>query len=440
MKKNVFLAVFIALFLVLSLTLSVGMAVFGESQAGANERLTNAPELKDKEEKLNIDYLNHLQSWVNDRFFLRQELITLDNRLSAAAFGTSGADSVIVGKNGWLYYADTLNDYTGIKAMSDRELFSAAKNISLMAEYCAENGKDFAFVIAPNKNSLYPAYMPDYGVSADSTNAQRLMAMLEDVKTVDLFSGFREQDEELYFAHDSHWNSKGAALGADLINAAFGVESDYYSGDFSKTEPHDGDLYAMVYPALRDPEENPVYGGTLDYTFTSKATKPDSITLETAGNGSGRLLAYRDSFGILLFPYLADSFETAKFSRSTSYDLTGEADCVLVELVERNLSYLITYVPVMASPVRDIALPQSISGETDVTLLPKAKAPEGLVLAEGELPQAPDADSDIYLVCGGKAYEAFCTATGYSVYIPEEGNPEYLVYTVSGETLAYKIK
>ena len=440
MRKNVFFIIFIAVFLAISLTLSVGMAVFGESQAGANERLSDAPELKSKEEKLNMDYLSELRSWVNDRFFLRQELISLDNRLSVAAFGTSGADSVIVGKDGWLYYADTLNDFTGLEPMTDRELFSAAKNVSLMAEYCRENGKDFTFVIAPNKNSLYPAYMPDYGVTATATNAQRLMAMLADVKTVDLFSAFRAEEEELYFAHDSHWNSKGAALGADLINASFGVESDYYSGDFSKTEPHEGDLYAMVYPALKDAEENPVYGGGLSYTFTSKATKPDSITLETAGEGTGRLLAYRDSFGILLFPYLADSFETAKFSRSTSYDLTEQADHILVELVERNLSYLITYVPVIASPVRDIAIPESISGEIDVTLLPKAKAPEGLVLADGELPQTPDADSCIYLVCGGNAYEAFCTATGYSVYIPEGTSPEYLVYTVNDAMLTYEIK
>ena len=51
---------------------------------------------------------------------------------------------------------------------------------------------------------------------------QRLHGLLDQLKVayVDLFAAFSQVDETLYFAHDSHWNSKGAALGADLINRA----------------------------------------------------------------------------------------------------------------------------------------------------------------------------------------------------------------------------
>ena len=80
--------------------------------------------------------------------------------------------------------------------------------------------------------------------------------------------------------------------------------------------------------------------------FTSKATQPDAINLTTEGTGTGNLLCYRDSFGILLFPYLADSYASAKFSRLVNYDLTASADHVAIELVERNLRYLIQNVPI----------------------------------------------------------------------------------------------
>lgn len=427
MKKNVLLCLFLGLFLAVSLTLSVGMLIAGPSDAGANERLSDAPQWQDKEGNWNKNYLSDLADWVSDRFFLRQEMISLDNWLTAGVFGNSGEDKVILGKDGWLFFTETLENYTGTKPMTDRELYSAARNLQLMQLYCRREGKDFAFMIAPNKNSLYSAYMPDYGIKAQKTDADKLMALLDsmDVKTVDLFTAFRQVGQPLYFAHDSHWNSKGAALGADLVNAAFGVESDYYSGDFSQKQRHDGDLYSMVYPAFTDPEMDVVYGGKLDYSFEGKNTKPDSIRLETTGNGEGRLVAYRDSFGNLLFPYLADSYGSAVFSRSTSYDMTQEADYILVELVERNLCYLISYTPVMPSPAVQLELPEKTIGSAQIT------AKKGNI--KGTLPQIPDADSNVYVVCDGTVYEAFQLAdNGFAANVPEEANAQYLVYTVGG--------
>lgn len=436
MKKNVWYTVFIGLFLAVCLVLSVGMAVFGPSEAGGNERLSDAPILKNEDGTWNADYLSDLADWVNDRFFLRQELISLDRVLTAKVFATSGESGVVLGSDGWLYFTDTLGDYTGTETMTERELYSAAKNLSLMAEYCRENGKKFLFVIAPNKNSLYDENMPSFGVKATQRDAQRLLAMLQDVETVDLFAAFAAEEEVLYFAHDSHWNSKGAALGADLINAGFGVESDYFGGEFTVGSVHDGDLFAMMYPALTDTERDLQYGGELRYEFTSNATKPDAIVLETESKSGGSLLAYRDSFGNLLFPYLADSYGTARFCRSTTYDLTLDADFVLVELVERNLSYLITNVPVMASPERDV----EISGETVGAIAATVSTKADFLRVTGNVPEVDD-DSDIFVVCGDKAYEAFCMAEGgFAVNLPQDSEPDYLICTANGVQVIYELE
>lgn len=441
MKNKIFFTIFIGLFLAISLTLSIGMVAFGPSQAGANELLSAAPKWRNTDGSINGDFLSDLSDWIGDRFFLRQELITLDNRLTAGVFGSSGNDKVIAGKDGWLFFANTLPDYTGTENMSPRELFSAAKNVELMSRFCGSQGRKFAFFIALNKNSVYPANMPHYGVAAKDTNARQLMELLKgmNVKTVDLFAALEKMEEPLYFAHDSHWNSKGAALGADLINQALGVESSYFSGDFSQSEPHTGDLFQMLYPALQDTEENPVYGGKLNFRYTSKATKPDSITLQTEGSGQGSLLAYRDSFGNLLYPYLADSYGKCYFSRSAAYDLTREGDFVLIELVERNLSNLISSknLPVMPSPVAETALPQTVSGTAEVSV--SDKAAEGCKLVSGTLPGTPDTRSSVYVVCGGKTYEAFLLADdGYAAYVPENGEVEYLVYTADNQAVMFE--
>lgn len=442
MKNNILYAVFTGVFLALCLSLSVGTLVFGPADSAANEQLAEAPKIKTDDGSMNTSYLTELQSYVNDRFFLRQELISLERRLSSA-LGVSGEPEVILGEDGWLFFADTLNDYTGVEPMSTRELFSAASNVALMEEYCRTQGKDFTFIVAPNKNSLYGQYMPDYGVTAASTNADKFHSLLAqmEVEYVDLFTAFGAEAEVLYFAHDSHWNSKGAALGADLINEAFGVESSYYAGDFSYKVAHDGDLYAMLYPGEQDPELNPMYGGQLSYTFKSKTTRPDAITLRTESDAAGSLLCYRDSFGILLFPYLADSYGTAKFSRSVNYDLTEDVDYVAIELVERNLRYLIQYVPVMPSPQRDMELPNGVSGTAVAAIDPQANAGSGMVQYKGTLPVAADADSCVYVVCDGVVYEAFCLENeGFAVNVPEGAKAEYVVYNVGGEALMFEIQ
>lgn len=423
MKKKILSWIFTVLVLLMSVTLTAGILFAGPAKAGANEVLSKTPQVTDKDGKLNDYVLNDTASWVNDHFFGRQELISAHNMAVSSLFQTSAADDVIFGSDGWLYYAPTLSDYTGTDTLSHAQIQQIVNNLALMQEYCEGQGRSFAFMLAPNKNSLYPDHMPNYGVCNTSANARLLMDELDatGVNYIDLFAVFEEQQEVLYFAHDSHWNSKGAALGADSVNAAFGVGSDYFGADFTKTEGHQGDLYEMLYPAFADTETNPVYGGTLEYTFAGKATQPDSITLLTESGKGGSLLCYRDSFGNLLYPYLADSYGACRFSRSVSYDLTQEGDKVLIELVERNISYLYTNLPVMPAPQRELTLPDS--GGTVALECKSVKSPEGMFKVTGSLPAEPEADTAVYVICDGVAYEAFQLENGgFGAYVPEEAD------------------
>lgn len=432
MKRMNLYRCFIAAILLISICIPVGTLLFGPSSSGANEQLAKPPVLIKKDGSLNDMFLSDAMQWFSDHAFLRQEFISLNNLLSAKLLQTSGADSVILGRGGWLYFADTLPDYTGGGLMAEKEIFAVANNLQLMNEYVTGKGGKFLFVPVPNKNSLYPVNMPPAYTQSDSSNALRLLEKLNTLQVPysDLYAAFGQEEEILYFAHDSHWNSKGAALGADVINKGFGVDSSYYTAAFSKTVPHAGDLYQMLYPAFKDSEKNPVYGGTLDFDYTGNGKAPDSILLKTAGKGSGTLLAYRDSFGNLLYPYLADTYGDATFSRSVVYDLTPEAEYVLVEIVERNLEYLITNVPIMESPVRQITLPDTSSGTISVKAT-NYKVPEGYVQLRGQL----DIDGRIYVICGGNSYEAFLLKdNNFAVNVPLDTKPEAVVYT-AGDTL-----
>ena len=444
MKPTKAQGLFLAVFLILCLIPSVGLLCFGPSEAGANEIAPSAPQLTGADGAVNGDYLSDLTDYVGRRFFLRQELITLHNRLVSGVFGTSAEDDVLLGQDGWLFYSSTLDDFTGRAPMSERDVFAAAHNLALMQEYCAEQGTQFLFTVTPNKNSLYPEQMRDYPIVSTQKNAEQLQAALarEGVAYLDLFAAFRAQPDTLYFAHDSHWNSRGAALGADCINAALGRESNYFSDDFSAGERHDGDLYAMLYPAATDAEQNPVYGGVLSFTHETANARPDSITLDTTSNGSGTLVMYRDSFGNLLYPYLSDSFAKARFSRQTAYDLTAAegADCLVIELVERNLVWLTQQRFCMPAPVREADADAAERGESAQLEIGTARAPEGFVRIDGALPETPETEATVLVGCGGVYYEAFLLQDGgFTACLPETAQGACSVLCLqNGQTVYYE--
>ena len=436
MKKSLTAMIFLLLALALCLVPSVGMLVHGPAEARANESAARAPELTGRGGALNADYLSELADYAGEGFYLRGELITLYAR-ALALFGRSAEDGVVLGTGGWLYYADELPDYSGTEPMTEREIFSAARNLSLMREYCEGLGAQFLFFIAPNKSSLYPQHMPgSYPRAEGAGNAQRLHAALaeEGVPFIDLFALFGAEDEELYFAHDSHWNSRGAALAADAVLAALGREGAYFSGPFGAAEAHSGDLFEMLYPAAADGETNAPPAG-LEFT-QSKNIRPDSITIDTESGGEGALLMFRDSFGELLYPYLADAFGSARFSRQAAYDLTLAAglgaDTVAVEIVERNLRWLVEQPASYPAPERALSLPAA-EGALPLAL---EEAPEGLHRVTGALETAPDTDSPVYIAHGGRAYEAaLLPGGGFMACLPGEGGGDYAVAWYEGGEL-----
>lgn len=185
------LAAFVGLFLCLCLLPSAGMLAAPAEEAVGNEHLTAMPALQNADGSWNKSYFSELSSWLSDHIAFRHELITLHARLCGALFGTLPSEDVVLGADGWLYYADTLPDYQGAGLMTERECWAAARVLALMQEYCQERGAQFLFTVAPNKNSLYPEAMPArYQRSGAAGNAQRIAGRLEEmgVPYLDLFA------------------------------------------------------------------------------------------------------------------------------------------------------------------------------------------------------------------------------------------------------------
>lgn len=431
--------IYCILFFAICLCPSLGMLVTKQETSSENRQLSEFPSPKTEEGKINVEWLSQAGDYFQEHFAFRNELVTGNALLHGRLLETSTADGVIQGKNGWLYYKDSLDDYLGQDLLSDRSLFNIAHMLSMTQQALEEKGVNFLFTIAPNKNSLYGDNMPYYDKLkvSDQTNRENLEGWLktEKVAYADLYQALMEEDEVLYHARDSHWNNKGAALAADVLMDALGKDHDSYEGEsYTVRRDYTGDLDTMLYPLASTADDEIYYDKETTYATVEEIQSnfdPRITTVNPVKKGS--LVMYRDSFGNALLPYMADAYANAYFSRGIPYQLmdveTHSADTVIIERAERFLPEMSQFPPVLTA--KEISLTeneelQGSDGAVDVKIKPQGMTAQlSGRIKEGLL----DTDSRIYLKVNGSVYEAFpmdvkveenLDDNGFCLYLPSE--------------------
>lgn len=351
MNKRILKTVYTVFFILL---LAVPGAVFfvrGQVATGSEQKT----ELKD------INYLNFTQkfdSYFSENFGLRGTLVEWNNRLKYALLRQSGEDSVIAGRDGWLFYEGALHDFTGKNLLSDDEIQEIADNIKAAQDYANSEGAEFVFVVAPNKMEIYGENMPYYCVeSGEDGNYEHLMAALEErgVNYTDLKAELRSAAKAsalpIYHKLDSHWNNMGASIAYASIMEKISFEAwDYSAAEYTVQDIFDGDLYRMLFPRGTKKDAQVVFDRENGFYYTSNFRGSDDLIITTANDGGrGSVLMFRDSFGSALYPFAANDFERAEVSRVLPYDLTdaGSYDLIIMEIVERNIANLLEYPPVL---------------------------------------------------------------------------------------------
>lgn len=429
-----------------------------------NRELAEAPQLFSEDGSFNVNVLADAGAYFEDHFAYKTNLVDADANVYASLFGESVTDQVVVGQDGWLYYAGTINDYQNRVEYSDRQANNIAHNLALLQEYCQQNGSQFVFTIAPNKSTVYPEHMSDQYPQRDNGNMRLLKDYLETygVNYLDCFSLLDDlkasSDRPLYFLRDSHWNDKTAAAVADAIGRKAGVVSlDLSEDEFSSSEDYVGDLAKMLYPLSAEEETNYYAEGINDssgadgafrsgakWEYIEGASTEDSTvvtesaaadTAEVSESNANSLLMYRDSFANNLIPFMATQYGTATFSKLIPYNALSVQEnnpsVVVVERAQRHTDYLAQKAFIMPAPEVD-SLPVEAEGPIEVSATCSQSVNGPLLYFEGQL-AGSDALSDgatIYLQVAGadgasRTYEAFNisnddTDWGYGAYLYED--------------------
>lgn len=324
-------------------------------------------------------------SYFQDHFGLREWLIHRYQREVSKRFGISGVPYVVEGRDGWLYFSSerVLDDFKGKLRFSEDDTQLFWRKLRQKEAWFKERGAAYIFLVAPNKQSIYPQYLPQHYLELQQPGRlDQLLAARPDSDGkvfLDVRSRLRQNKTRirLYDKSDTHWNYQGAYLAYQTLMERIQLlfPDIQVPGSF-RFEPEwgeyvGGDLALMLGRRHSVVEKRPIVetrgfagvekelGAQLTALLTLAQLKP--FYSENRARKL-RVLVLHDSFFNHLKPFMGESFGevlyiwqyydkfTLEFFNSNNHlaDLMDiyQPDLVIEETVERFLHrFLSTGVP-----------------------------------------------------------------------------------------------
>ncbi len=304
-----------------------------------------------------------LTRYFEDHFAFRARMVEWQGRARLHYLRSSPQETVITGKEGWLFYADdgSMEDYISATPFSPLELEMWRKTLQDTQDWLQRQGITYLFVLAPDKHAIYQEMMPDTIRRLHSEwRHDRLAKYLNDrstVHTLDLgpvLIGAKVR-ERIFHLTDTHWNDRGAYVAYEQImqrlNAMRPGLRPWPRSAFEAGVVTTGgrDLAGMLGLADVMTEE--------DLRMTPRQPRCARLVEENVENSYGaaaryvtecdnpslpRAVIYRDSFATALIPFLSEHFSRAVYIWERDVNpaiiLEERPDVVIHEWVGRHLT------------------------------------------------------------------------------------------------------
>ncbi len=320
-------------------------------------------------------YPSRFEEQFNAALPLRMKVAALSRSFYIDWLEISPIPEAVLGTGGWLFYTGPVSDklldrhVRGRDPFSQNELERWRRLLLDRTQYFRSIGAKYVFVIAPNKESVYPEYLPGWiGPRLGPSRLDQLLAYLKSVPAVtviDLRSALiaDKAAADLYYRTDTHWNTRGAYAAyreiARVLEPHFpGLAVKSWASLYPRAVERQGmDIAKMIGMGAgsRDigfeidhvpcAEPHPL-SIEIPKALRSRLTAPAHFTRCDAP-GNINAVIFSDSFGLALVPLLVESFRsTANFSvtewknDTTGYDMPEKltANLVMEIMAERSLS------------------------------------------------------------------------------------------------------
>jgi hypothetical protein len=243
---------------------------------------------------------------------------------------------VLRGSDGWLFLAQDVDRACSLATPWP----PAVALVEAIAREIRRSGRPVAFVIVPNKSTIYPEHLATEALGPrwqcavrgqralwsllDSSREPGVLALRDDLRRAK-----QTTPDALFHRTDSHWNAVGASVALPGILERFGNDVRMRPGELVTRPPvpYTGDLTVL----LGTPE---------------KDATPDREIRRSAGAHvlSGTTLMLQDSFGDAIKPLLEPYVHTLDvgvwvlLGIDQMWEMIERAERVVIEIVERELN------------------------------------------------------------------------------------------------------
>ena len=170
------------------------------------------------------DYQAAKEKHLNDAFGFRDVCVRINNQLEYSLFKKVNANSVIIGKDNYLFEYSYIKAYYGTDFIGEDKIRKRSEQIRFIQDTLAKLNKTLIIAFAPSKASFYPEYIPDScRRPRGKTNYELYVKNANDLKInyIDFNRYFMDNKYKskypLYPQYGMHWSYYGTCLATDSL-------------------------------------------------------------------------------------------------------------------------------------------------------------------------------------------------------------------------------
>ncbi|MBO4326619.1 MAG: hypothetical protein J5950_05055 [Clostridia bacterium] len=267
----------------------------------------------------------------------------------------------IFGRRDWLFYSGNNSEgyYRGTNLLSDAEMEAWKNTFEQLDRVCKAKGIDLVVLVAPNKEQMYPEYMPSYQIVSQTKRQDAMLEYMSANSTVRYLYPKSELSTtkifyDVFYKQDTHWNAMGGFTGVMAVYRALGLQTtNVFELNVKQTSRTGGDLsnfsgYTTTYREWSFSYKESVTS-TVEYFenhVTSSNTELSQFTTPEATYKDKKVVVMGDSFRHAMTGIMSKDFGKSTFAhrKELNYDTPvvvdairelGEGDVLVLTCVER---------------------------------------------------------------------------------------------------------
>lgn len=171
------------------------------------------------------------EKYLKQKFGFRPDFVRINNQLDYSLFGQLNANSLIVGKDEYLFESNYIKAYYGTDFIGDSIVIDKVEKLKYIQSKLNKKGKNICIILAPGKGSFFPEYIPESHkkntIGKTNYEAYSTQLKLTNLPLIDFQDWFLKHKSlspyPLYSQGGIHWSRYGEIMATDSIANYIGL-------------------------------------------------------------------------------------------------------------------------------------------------------------------------------------------------------------------------